>query len=96
MARFGAICTYVDDGDTFQTAKGEWIRLANVCVPDSGEDGYAEAKKILSVFILNMKITYEQVRITRKHIVAEVWIGEINVNEYMRRKGYTNLVDLRL
>ena len=39
MARFGATFVYVDDGDTFQTAKGEWIRLANVDAPNSGEDG---------------------------------------------------------
>ena len=88
MARFGAICTYVNDGDAFRTAKGEWIQLANVCAPDSGEDGYAEAKNILSGLILNMKIAYELVGTSVNPIVAEVWVGEINVNEYMRRKGY--------
>ena len=88
MPRFGAICIYIDDGDTFQTAKGDWIRLANVCAPDSGEDGYAEAKNILSNLILNKEIAHEQVETSYKRIVAEVWIGEINVNEYMRRKGY--------
>ena len=87
MPRFGAICTYIDD-DTFKTARGEWIRLANVCAPDSGEDGYAEAKNILSGLILNMKIAYELVGTSVNPIVAEVWVGEINVNEYMRRKGY--------
>ena len=89
MARFGAICIYIDDGDTFQTAKGDWIRLANVCAPDSGEDGYAEAKNILSNLILNKEIAYEQVGISYNRIVAEVWVGGINVNEYMHRKGYT-------
>ena len=89
MARFGATCIYVDDGDTFQTAKGDWIRLANVCAPNSGEDGYAEAKNILSNLILNKEISYEQVGTSYNRIVAEVWVGEINVNEYMRRKGYT-------
>ena len=89
MARFGAICTYVNYGDAFRTAKGEWIQLANVRAPDSGEDGYAEAKNILSNLILNKEIAYEQVETSYKRIVAEGWIGEINVNEYMRRKGYT-------
>jgi endonuclease YncB( thermonuclease family) len=89
MVRFGATCTYVDDGDTFQTAKSDWIRLTNVCAPDSDEDGYAEAKNILSNLILNKEITYEQVGISYNRIVAEVWVGEINVNEYMRRKEYT-------
>ncbi len=89
MVRFGATCIYVDDGDTFQTAKGDWIRLTNVCAPDSGENGYEEAKNILSNLILNMEITYEQVGTSYNRILAEVWIGEINVNEYMRRKGYT-------
>ena len=88
MARFGATCVYVDGGDTFQTAKGEWIWLANVCAPNSGEDGYAETKNILSNLILNKVIAYEQVGGSFYRIEAEVWIGETNVNEYMRRKGY--------
>jgi micrococcal nuclease len=89
MARFGATCVYVDGGGTFQTAKGDWIRLANVCAPDFGEDGYAEAKNILSSLILNMEIVYERVGTSYNRTVAEVWVGGINVNEYMRRKGYT-------
>ena len=89
MARFGAICMYVDGGDTFQTAKEDWIRLANICAPDSGEDGYEEAKNILSNLILNKEIAYELVWTSYNRIVAKVWVGEINVNEYMRRKGYT-------
>ena len=88
MARFSATCIYVDDGDTFQTARGERIRLANVCAPNSGEDGYAEAKNILSNIILNKEISYELIGGSFYRIVAEVWVGEINVNEYMRRKGY--------
>ena len=89
MARFGATFVYVDDGDTFQTAKGEWIRLANVDAPNSGEDGYTEAKNILSNLILNKEIAYELVETSYNCIVAEVWVREINVNEYIRRKGYT-------
>ena len=88
MASFGAICIYVHDGGTFQTAKGDCIRLANVCAPGSGEDGHEEAKNILSNLILNREIVYEQVGVSYNRILAEVWIGEINVNEYMRRKEY--------
>ena len=89
MVRFGATCIYVDDGNIFQTAKSDWIQLANVCVPDLSENGYEEAKNILSNLILNREIVYEQVGISYNRILAEVWAGEINVNEYMRRKGYT-------
>ena len=89
MVYFGAICINIDDGDTFQTAKGDWIRLANVCAPDYGEDGYVEAKSILSNLILNKEIAYEPVGTSYNRIVVEVWIEGINVNEYMRRKGYT-------
>ena len=89
MVYFDAICIYVDDGDTFQAAKGDWIRLANVCAPDYGEDGYAEAKNMLSNLILNKEIAYELVGTSYNRIVAEVWVEGINVNEYMRRKGYT-------
>ena len=89
MASFGATCIYVNDGDTFQTAKGEWIRLADVYAPNSGEDGYTEAKNVLSNIILNNEIAYEIVGTSYYRIEAEVWVGGINVNEYMRRKGYT-------
>ena len=89
MARISALCEYVDNGDTFRIAEGTWIRLANVCAPESGQPGYEEAKQILATVILNNEIAYEQVDTSNDRLVAKVWLGVGNVNEYMRAHGYT-------
>ena len=89
MARVTAICEYVQDGDTFRTAKQNWIRLADVCTPDEGEPEFLEAKSILEKLILNKSITYEQVSTSYGRIVAEVWVDGMSVNAYMREQGYT-------
>lgn len=87
--RVSAICEYVEDGDTFRTAKQNWIRLANVCAPDEGEGGYEKAKGTLKNLILGKEIVYEQTGTSYNRIVAEVWVGDLNVNSNMREHGYT-------
>lgn len=89
MTRYTAICDYVEDGDTFRTAKGNWIRLDDVCAPDPGEPRYDEAKRTLEELILNKEIIYEQTGTSYGRIVAEVVVEGMSVNEYMRLKGYT-------
>jgi len=89
MARVTAICEYVEDGDTFRTARQNWIRLANVCAPEKGTSGFLEAKSILEKIILNKSIVYEQVSTSYDRIVAEVWVDGMSVNAYMRGRGYT-------
>jgi len=49
--------SYIQDGDTFQTSAGDWIRLADVDTPESWESGYYEAKNVLSQLI-NKKEVY--------------------------------------
>lgn len=44
-------CTYIVDGDTFDIANGERIRLADVDTPERGEYGYIEAFNALSNLI---------------------------------------------
>jgi len=89
MARYSAVCEYVQDGDTFRTTGKNWIRLANVCAPDEGEEGYERAKRVLENLILGKEIVYEQVGTSYDRIVAEVWIDGTSVNAYMRQQGYT-------
>lgn len=43
-----ATIAYVDDGDTFQTVKGDWIRLARIDTPEQDQAGYKEAKQWLA------------------------------------------------
>ena len=89
MAKVKAVCEYVEDGDTFRNKGKKWIRLSNVCAPESGKPGGMKAKRILSDLILSKSITYEKVGTSYGRIVAEVWIGNRSVNAYMRNQGYT-------
>lgn len=89
MARISARCQYVKDGDTFQTARGRWIRLAYVYAPEKGERGYLIAKRILESLILGKAITYKPVGTSYGRIVAEVWVGRTYVNGYMIAQGYS-------
>lgn len=84
-----AICVHVEDGDTFRTRAGSWIRLANVCCPEKGSWGWVKAKNILTKLILNNAISYEKVGASYGRIVANVWLNGRSINAYMRRQSYT-------
>ena len=88
MARYSAVCAFVQDGDTFKTAKGNWIRLARYDAPEKGDHGYDKAKQLLSSLILNKGIVYEQVSTSHGRIVAEVWQDGKNINDIMLQSGY--------
>ncbi|UCE28607.1 MAG: thermonuclease family protein [Candidatus Bathyarchaeota archaeon] len=51
------VVSYVVDGDTFDVASGDRIRLADVDTPELGEEGYGEAKDFLISLVLS-KIVY--------------------------------------
>lgn len=88
MGRLSAVCEYVQDGDTFRTAKQNWIRLARYDAPEEGSPNYANAKNLLSSLILNKEIVYEQVGTSHGRIVAEVWQEGKNINDIMLQSGY--------
>jgi len=48
--------SYIQDGDTFQTSDGDWIRLADVDTPERGYWGYSEATDALSELIYNKRV----------------------------------------
>lgn len=89
MDKLKATCEYVQDGDTFRTAGQNWIRLATVCAPALQKPGGTAAKRSLEGLILGKEITYQQVGTSYNRIVAEVWLGNLSVNDYMRRQGCT-------
>ena len=88
MGRLSATCEYVQDGDTFRTAKQNWIRLARYDAPEEGKPDYAKAKQLLSSLILSKAIEYEQVGTSYGRIVAEVWQASRNINDIMIQSGY--------
>ena len=88
VAQMGDTCTHVEDGDTFSTRQGVWIRLARVNAPEKGHPNYDKAKKLLSDLILNKIIVYRQVGTSFNRIVAEVTQDGKNINDAMIRAGY--------
>ena len=48
--------SFIQDGDTFQTSAGDWIRLADVDTPERGDWGYYEATDVLSDLIYNKRV----------------------------------------
>jgi len=51
-----SIATYIVDGDTFDIATGERIRLADVDTPERGKAGYFEASMFINNLIYNKKV----------------------------------------
>lgn len=51
-----AVASRVIDGDTFDTAAGDRVRLADIDAPESGESGYYEAKNYLSGLVYNEQV----------------------------------------
>lgn len=81
-----SVCTEVVDGDTFNTADGERIRLEGVNCPEKGQPGWERAKGALERLILNKAVRYEGVaRDQWGRLIAQVWVDQVNVNEAMRR-----------
>jgi len=48
--------SFIQDGDTFQTSAGDWIRLADVDCPDRDEYGYQEATQVLSRLLSGKRV----------------------------------------
>jgi endonuclease YncB( thermonuclease family) len=90
----------VIDGDTFQLAGGQAVRLICVDAPEIGESGYEESKEFLSSLIL-----YKEVRLEKDvsetdsygRLLRYVYINssesgeEIFVNKELVKKGHASL-----
>jgi len=85
-------CTYIVDGDTFDIANGERIRLADVDTPERGEYGYIEASNALSELIyretvyLDVDDLYQRGPYDRLICVVYVEVNSthyVNVNEVL-------------
>ena len=85
MGKLSAVCEFVQDGDTFRTAKQNWIRLARYDAPEEDSPNYVKAKQLLSSLILDKDIIYEQVGTSYERIVAEVWQTGKNINDIIQK-----------
>jgi len=85
VSKFKATCEFVKDGNTFQTAKKNLIRLARYNIPAENTPNYLKAKHVLESLILKKEVFCEQVGTPNDHIIAEVWQSDININDMMLR-----------
>jgi endonuclease YncB( thermonuclease family) len=89
MAKQLAICTRVIAGDALETSTGLVIHLARVIVPKVGAPGGSLAKDRLTAKINGQIISYEVLeKDDFGQCVAEVWVGRLNVNDWMGSLGY--------
>ena len=80
--------TGVLDGDTFRTRSGFYVRLADTCVPAVSEWGGETARNRLASLIYHQNVRFDQVGISYPRIIANVYVGDRNVNQTMRDYGY--------
>jgi endonuclease YncB( thermonuclease family) len=79
----------ITDGDTFQSTRGGFFRLAHVNAPEKREVGYRKAKAILANFIEGEELIVKKFGTSygRKVVVARVPGEKITTNEKMRYEG---------
>ncbi|OGZ18739.1 MAG: hypothetical protein A2175_00425 [Candidatus Nealsonbacteria bacterium RBG_13_42_11] len=80
------------DGDTFQSTRGVFFRLAEIDTPEKREPGYNKAKGILKNLIdseeLIIKIKGKSYG--RKVVEAKIPGEKMTINTKMKRKGYNS------
>lgn len=82
------------DGDTFETSKGETIRLLCVDTPEIGENGYEEASDYLSSLILGKDITIEREGFDNyNRTLAWIYSGDVLVNKEIVDNGFGELFE---
>ncbi|MBU3904881.1 MAG: thermonuclease family protein [Nanoarchaeota archaeon] len=90
--------THVIDGDTFETADGEVIRLLGINTPEKGEFYYEEATEYLRELIENryVKLTGDKTdRDWYERELRYVYLGDVFVNVLMLEGGYARLYLLK-
>ncbi len=72
------------DGDTFETASGKRVRLANVNAPEIGKPGADEATAKLRELIDGKNIYIDPVGTSYGRVVANITVEGESVNSAMR------------
>lgn len=89
MVKQVATCASVIDGDTFETSSKLQVRLARVYAPEISTPEGVRARNLLVSMINGRVIIYEVVAYDDYgRCLAEVWIGDFNVNDRMIAQGY--------
>ena len=101
MGRIKARVGSVLDGNTLELGMGEYpdstgytAILARVYAPPLTRKEGREAKLTLTVFVNGKHITHQIVGTgVRDMPLVEVWLDDINVNDWMIEKGYGKDID---
>lgn len=80
------------DGDTLEfspSIKGfRFVRLPNIDTPEKGQVGYNRAKIALDKIIRGKPLKICPRAIDRTRLVSDVWAGNTNVTNAMKRLGF--------
>lgn len=86
----------VIDGDTFELADGQSVRLIGIDTPERGEICYSQAtQELISLIAGNLVYLEKDVSETDKYgrLLRYVFVGEIFVNESLVHEGYAYAVE---
>ena len=73
------------DGDTFETASGKRVRLANVNAPEVGKPGADKATAKLNGLIDEKNVRINPVGTSYGRVVADVTVDGKSVNDAMNK-----------
>ncbi|MHC4295448.1 MAG: thermonuclease family protein [Planctomycetota bacterium] len=91
--RHTGTCFEVIDGATMNVRHADGttatLRLERVRVPELRQPGGPPAKRLLESLVLDRQVTFAvEDRDRHGRLLAEVWVGTVNVNDRMREAGY--------
>jgi endonuclease YncB( thermonuclease family) len=86
-------CFEVIDGDTMNVRHADEttaiLRLERVRAPELNQPGGRPAKRLLESLVLHRQVTFTvENRDRYGRLVAEVWVGTVNVNDRMREASF--------
>jgi len=82
------------DGDTFETVRGEIIRLAGIDTPEKGEVGYLAATIELRSKLLRSRIILERQGVGKYgRTIACVYVDGKSIDEHMIMSGHARRWD---
>ncbi len=91
------IVTHIVDGDTFDIANGERIRLIGINAPEKGEYFFVEAKKHLGELIDGKKVILKKdVSETDRYgrLLRHVYYNDMWINKKMIEDGFARAVTI--
>ncbi len=90
----GEVVEYVNDGDTFKTVEGDYVRLLGINTEETGMPHSSSAKHRLEELLNSGEIRLESdIEDTDRYdrLLRYVWAGDVFVNLELVREGYAHV-----